>query len=395
MLRYCYYFLSFLTFVCVYFIFIQESIDNEKTSTILPFQRQKIDSSCILANVIKRKENNNPDRITLVLHASSDRIDEEIVEQIENWNAPVSLAIAFYEKNTIETIGCVSSLLRDLKNQSLKVDEFLSVHFLIENANIDCNRLALKAAEPCFQSNLPKNENLTAFEISTKLIKYPINKARNLGLQYSSTKFILVADLGHYFSQNFEKKMRTLANSVLEKSPKTALVYRIFETETNATQPKTKTNLKNLMESNEAFEFHHTFNDHSIQNLSEWFETPESSDSTSIQFFKDYNSAKWEPQFVSLKNIPLFDTGFRYPRRDNTVLRWEMCRAGYKFAIINDVFAFHKGLKSYTEMNFLNRVRRRLIKTTEEAFGRFSERMDLQYPKTRNKCPLITAKSNI
>uniref|UniRef100_A0AC34GUQ8 Uncharacterized protein n=1 Tax=Panagrolaimus sp. ES5 TaxID=591445 RepID=A0AC34GUQ8_9BILA len=283
----------------------------------------KKNSSCILANVIKGRED-NPDRITLILHASSDRIDERIIEHVENWNAPVSLAIAFYDKDTIQNIGCIASLLRDLKNQSSKVDEFLSVHFLIDiPKTIDCTVLALKAVEPCYDSMLPtKDANLTAFEISTKLIKYPINKARNLGRKYALTKYILVADLGHYFSANFEAKMRTLANFILEKHPKTALVYRLFETKFNATQPKTKTDLKNLIESDEAFEFHHTSNDHSIQNLNEWFETPESEADTSasIQFFKEYDSPKWEPQFVSLPAIPLFDIGFRYPRRDNTVL---------------------------------------------------------------------------
>uniref|UniRef100_A0A914YSE5 Uncharacterized protein n=1 Tax=Panagrolaimus superbus TaxID=310955 RepID=A0A914YSE5_9BILA len=116
--------------------------------------------------------------------------------------------------------------------------------------------------------------------------------------------------------------MRILSNSILEKHPKTALVYRIFETKYNATQPKTKTDLKNMMESDEAFEFHHTSNDHSIEHLNEWFESPESDTESfpSIQFFKEYDSPKWEPQFVSKSDIPLFDIGFRYPRRDNTVL---------------------------------------------------------------------------
>lgn len=69
-----------------------------------------------------------------------------------------------------------------------------------------------------------------------------------------------------------------------------------------------------------------------------------------------------------------------------------MCRAGYQFAIVTDVFAYHKGLKDPQEMNLLNRIRIRLGKSTTDALDKFTARMDLQYPNTSDKCPQLKAR---
>ena len=40
---------------------------------------------------------------------------------------------------------------------------------------------------------------------------------------------MLIADMGHYFSKNFEKKMFVLAEKMLSNNPKVVLVFRSFE----------------------------------------------------------------------------------------------------------------------------------------------------------------------
>ena len=47
----------------------------------------------------------------------------------------------------------------------------------------------------------------------------------------SDTKYIILADLEHFFSDNFENKMFNLAEETLSPDSKTVLVYRIFEVE--------------------------------------------------------------------------------------------------------------------------------------------------------------------
>jgi hypothetical protein len=61
----------------------------------------------------------------------------------------------------------------------------------------------------------------------------------------------------------------------------------------------------------------------------------------------NYTNAEYEPQFVSdRKLIPLHDENFPFRHRSNTHLAAELCRAGFQFAILNDVFSVHEGIKT-------------------------------------------------
>ncbi|TKR68088.1 hypothetical protein L596_024126 [Steinernema carpocapsae] len=193
--------------------------------------------------------------------------------------------------------------------------------------------------------------------------------------------------MDHLFSLDFEPKMVELAKNVLSKSPKTALVYRIFEIEDGiSVLPKTKSDLAELFNSKQAFEFHHSYHAHKIPYLKEWFEA-NTNDVPSVQFLRPYKESAWEPQFVSLKTIPEHDESFLYPNRDNTVLRWEMCYAGYEFAVIHDVFMFHRGIKSNAENSLVRRARGRINGRTQKLIRKFEKRVKKKYEAVGAICP--------
>lgn len=223
------------------------------------------------------------------------------------------------------------------------------------------------------------------------LSEYPINVIRNLARKHSTTRYILIADIDHMFSKNFESKMLKVAKVYLKENYNNLLVYRIFEVESKNLRlgPKNKSELKKLMSNSKAFIFHpYNKRGHYIPYLKQWFNKNDSV-YPGIQFEATYNRAQWEPQFVSLRNIPFHDENFQYLLRDNMHLRWELCRANYNFLIVNDVFMYHLGRKKNNEKTLIDKIRSHLNGKNKIIMKKFEARMKKLYPKTKNKCPNI------
>ncbi|KHN74334.1 N-acetyllactosaminide beta-1,3-N-acetylglucosaminyltransferase [Toxocara canis] len=178
-------------------------------------------------------------------------------------------------------------------------------------------------------------------------MKYPNDLL--LYFQLSSTKYILIADYEYIFSEDFEARMLRIARNLLEERPKTALVFRIFEAKgTIDEMPRSKDDLYAAYRRGDAVEFHSKYakGAHSIPGLKEWFERNCSHEQSAPDTVLPYKRYDWEPQFVALNTIPFHDENFPYPMRDNTELRWEMCRLSYKFVLVDDLFIVHPGIKT-------------------------------------------------
>ncbi|KAE9546035.1 hypothetical protein FO519_010753 [Halicephalobus sp. NKZ332] len=104
----------------------------------------------------------------------------------------------------------------------------------------------------------------------------------------SSTRYMVIADMDHMFSKNFEAKMISLAQKKLLQDPKTVLVYRIFEIADDVKIfPQTKNDLVLLMKNDTAKEFRKPYRGHLIPRLDSWFDAPENPENdTSIQFYR-------------------------------------------------------------------------------------------------------------
>ncbi|KAK6060536.1 hypothetical protein COOONC_01805 [Cooperia oncophora] len=124
---------------------------------------------------------------------------------------------------------------------------------------------------------------------------------------------------------------------------------------------------------------------HDIGGLDEWFSKNNTTDGL---FAKDqkYDRSNWEPQFVSHSQIPFHDERFPFQLRDNTVLRWELCRANYTIDVLDDVFMFHRGIKLPNNGKSF-KVQKRNSARFDEALKTFKQRMDKEYPETKQRCP--------
>uniref|UniRef100_A0A0K0EGY8 N-acetyllactosaminide beta-1,3-N-acetylglucosaminyltransferase n=1 Tax=Strongyloides stercoralis TaxID=6248 RepID=A0A0K0EGY8_STRER len=350
----------------------------------------------IIPNIIQSSNYSYNDNIILILHISSDQKFDKLKNHLQNWDGYISLAVYLTSSFsfTFETI-CTYCKIKEIIGASEK----LSVHFVYENSinnTIDNYLLSHLLKNICYKYPITYSNELCTKkitnekEIGLKMSHYPVNILRNVARKFSNSKYILIADVDHMFSKNFHNKMLNIAKEVLSENNKNVLVYRIFEVETkNLTiAPLTKKELKKQLLGKKAFVFHHKYKGaHSIPKLDEWLSIEEK-EIPDIQFEAVYDRSKWEPQFVSLSNIPYHDESFPYPNRDNTVLRWEMCRSGYKFLVVNDVFMFHLGLKENSESKAVSTARYLTRNQLKNSLKEFKKIMDIKYPSTSKKCPI-------
>lgn len=307
-------------------------------------------------------------RITLTLHISSNYLDDKLAEQVEAWDGPVTLAVVIPSNQVLKNIRKVQRKLSKMPKAAL---EKLSAHVLFHSKN-GCS----------IPSVMSLNETAPS--------RYPANVARNAARMFVRSKFILLGDYEFIFSEEFESRMRKLAEAELAANPKTALVFRLFEVnETIKNLPRRKSELRSLYFSGHAVEFHAMFtrNAHKIPRLIQWFNHEESTDAATIAGILPFTRRDWEPQFVSLNTIPFHDENFPFSLRDNTVLRWEMCRMNYTFALVNDLFMVHRGIKTAKDGPRTREMQRGARSQFRKALKLFKERMDRSYPETKNSCP--------
>ncbi|VDN01796.1 unnamed protein product [Thelazia callipaeda] len=188
--------------------------------------------------------------------------------------------------------------------------------------------------------------------------------------------------------------MSALARDQLARNPKMALVVRIFEiNETIKKMPRNKSDLRKLFSKGMAVEFHARYNGnaHAIPHLNQWLNKQESKHQLAIDSFLKFSKRSWEPQFVSLNSIPFHDENFPFSLRDNTVLRWEMCRQNYTFALVNDLFMAHRKIKTALDIPRAKKQQRRSLEQFNFAMKLFQHRMDQFYPETKKICPKFGA----
>ncbi|CAD5231902.1 unnamed protein product [Bursaphelenchus xylophilus] len=320
------------------------------------------------------------DRITFVVHSTIDYV-QYLEKHIDSWTGAISLAIFIDypdENDFIKNTKLVLSKLETL--ETAKSSGIVGIHLFYRNPTntTACGDITITTAE-------------TRGTYSDVDSIYPINVARNIARKGSKTKLFISGDIENYFVTNYEHRMRKLAmEKLINSKEKLALVHRRFEVENGLKLPKTKNELQLLYNRGKAVVFHRYFYQvgHAIPNIDAWFNHKEDLNNTSVQRIMDYPNPRWEPQFVGLNSeVPLHDESFPFRMSSNTHLCSEMCRAGFRFAIVYDLFTIHVGIKKKESPNELA-VKKKVWKSGyRQIVDDFVKRLDLQYPSTKNKCP--------
>lgn len=336
------------------------------------------------------------EQITLIVHASPKFIDY-IPVQILNWNGPISVAVEIlwpvYE-STEDGFQIPSPMFLAL------LEEFYAMEEFYDTRNVSLHMFFKKFNDfPCPEIHLNRLKRINSNHVEQITLKnaekqiYSINTARNIARLGSKTKLFLLNDIENIMVRNYEQRMRKLATEMLlRKRMKTVLVHRRFEIAMNVTSlPRTKKELEMLYVKKQAVQFH-TFtypSGHYIPRIKDWFQKPENFVTATVANEYQYLNGDWEPQFVADASIPLHDERFPLRMRSNTHLGNLLCRQGYTFTIVNDLFSVHRGIKRWESKDDIFWQKMALRSGYRKTVKHFRVMLDELYPETKDQCPLF------
>jgi hypothetical protein len=214
---------------------------------------------------------------------------------------------------------------------------------------------------------------------------YPPNSLRNIARAGAATSLHLIADIENHFSVNASEILSISASNNVNQKDKFAVIVRRFEYNDTFPEPRTIEDLNELMIEKQAFEFHRFLyaKGHRIPGLNEWLNYSLTTNSTPSLTTVKYQGDAWEPQLVVHSSYPYHFEGFPIRRHDQQVLPYELCRAGYTFAVASHVFSFHKGIKRSATSSEVN-ARKAAISISSKTSKLFKQYINSKYSQNKN-----------
>ena len=250
--------------------------------------------------------------ITLVTHGSIEKFSQ-LSDQVSRWQGPVSFVVY------LSNVADIKTFCFNMRNKvSPDVLKFVSFHVLLEKHG----------------GKLP----------------YPNNVLRNIAQRNIESNYFLLMDVDFIPSPGMYQYLKmNLANDYFWNRLRnnTVFVLPAFERfapsdDSFATLdmvPKTKDELKVLLQKEEAVTFHHYFPPgHYPTNFSYWLQPNINKD---FSFPVEY-SKRFEPYVIAYKRgIPDFWDGFRGFGFNAATWFWELHLAGYRYEVLHDHFITH------------------------------------------------------
>ena len=98
----------------LYVSFVESDFSVLSLSVQYPKMFYMVNGHCVVPNVIERNLQKDADRITLILHASFNKLNNSIKNQTANWEGPISLAVVFppeYDINSEEVLCSIKFVI--------------------------------------------------------------------------------------------------------------------------------------------------------------------------------------------------------------------------------------------------------------------------------------------
>ncbi|EDV19857.1 uncharacterized protein TRIADDRAFT_32796, partial [Trichoplax adhaerens] len=243
----------------------------------------------------KYQPNDNYD-VTLVTHLSIDRL-QMLDGLAKHWTGPMSIALYVTD--------------RDVP----------SIRSFIQHSN-----------------NLSNRKNIGYHIVYIQGDCYPVNKLRNIALDYITTDYVFLLDIDFLPSHNSYQYLRYYFDflSLQHNFNKAALIVPAFETQRYRVNfPESKERLIALLNKQELFTFrYHLYTKaHSPTNYTKW--------QTANETYQVQWQENFEPYIVVTKNVARYDErfiGFGWNKVSHIM---ELHARGYRFLVLPNVFIIH------------------------------------------------------
>uniref|UniRef100_A0A7E4VHH1 Beta-1,4-glucuronyltransferase 1 n=1 Tax=Panagrellus redivivus TaxID=6233 RepID=A0A7E4VHH1_PANRE len=343
------------------------------------------DNLCIWYNFTQDRAEIEPDDVTLCVHGSIN-YGKFVFDHAVHWNGHVSAAV-YINNNSFEAVAAYSRLA-----QCMPKRRFVQTHLVWRAPTCDksfvLNGLqriqvfdAMDAIDGCNIANFT-----TVFQ-SERLADdpYPANVLRNLARKTAPTDVHLIADIENHFSHDASQVAKAFAPMVRDK--KVAVAVRRFEFDERLRTPRTVRRLHEMMKNKTAMQFHEIFygNGHAVPFLDEWIEYSKHPTNSPQLLKVTYPDTHWEPQLILSRYAPYHFEAIPFGYKDQTVLPYELCRAGYTFTAGSHIFSSHRGIRQKGAYKGMDRVDG-TPEHAEEAFQKFKWYLRQTYPNVPDTC---------
>lgn len=212
-------------------------------------------------------------------------------------------------------------------------------------------------------------------------IRYPVAKARNIARRGTASFYVLTLDLE--FVPNRPDVMSSFINMVEKdkqegfrsNDKKKVYAIPIFESLGSDSQmPWNRTMLRKQIKNGSTIVFHQhrCFACHRIPDFERWLTLPDNFHSLNVWQVSDWTKY-WEPVHIGDINEPMYDDRFHWDDlRDNIHQIYELCLAGYKFHILDNVWLIHRSDALTGRMQG--------IKTNLKLFNEVIRNINTRYP---------------
>ncbi|KAF1748937.1 hypothetical protein GCK72_025404 [Caenorhabditis remanei] len=342
------------------------------------------DEYCVAYNFLVATDSFREDGlepITLAIHGTPEMM-KMIEKKPSNWDGPISLGlfVDFHSRQALEYISEVHRCDEEFRKK-------VTIHFAFRLSAFQDNCPLIKIASKNREcKEFLVNREKYRREVAGSFQLYPSNLMRNVARHGAKSDIHFIADVDMVMSKNFAKKVKPIANKMIDGKNKKLLVVRRFETN-ETTIPTDHKQLQAAIKNKKVFQFHHKFffKGHKITNISHWFNVSESTDKI-VAWEIPYTSSLWEVQVILHRN-DLYNADY-FPARIKVMqsLIYSLCRANYTFNLLSHVFDVHEGIKLDDTMYSKSVISHSKKYGRKRAYERYVKEIDKSYPLTLKRC---------